>query len=98
VTVFSDTPAAAGLRWSSPLTAIVRVDRLDGAKMGRLGELACLSIGGVTLKGIPAVAIDSWYDKRDEGAPEGLLPLALFSWVHISPAEGYIVVSPTSRN
>ena len=53
VTVFSDTPAAAGLRWSSRLASIVRVDRLDGARMGRLGELACLSIGGLTLRGIP---------------------------------------------
>jgi hypothetical protein len=98
VTVFSDTPAAAGLRWSSPLTSIVRVDRLDGAKMARLGELACLSIGGVTLRGIPAVAVNSWYDKRDDRAPDGLLPLALFSRVHISHAEGYIVLIPTSRN
>ena len=71
VTVFSDTPAAAGLRWSSRLASIVRVDRLDGAKMGRLGELACLSIGGVTLRGIPAVAVNSWYDKRDERARMG---------------------------
>lgn len=98
VTVFSDTPAAAGLRWSGRLASIVRVDRLDGAKMGRLGELACLSIGGVTLRGIPAVAVNSWYDKRDERAPDGLLPLALFSRVHISHAEGYIVLIPTSRH
>ncbi len=98
VTVFSDTPAAAGLRWSSRLASIVRVDRLDGAKMGRLGELACLSIGRLTLRGIPAVAVNSWYDKRDERAPDGLLPLALFTRVHISPAEGYIVLVPTSRN
>lgn len=98
VTVFSDTPAAAGLRWSSRLASIVRVDRLDGAKMGRLGELTCLSIGRLTLRGIPAVAVSSWYDKRDERAPDGLLPLALFTRVHISPAEGYIVLVPTSRN
>ena len=98
VIVFSDTPAAAGLRWGSSMASIVRVDRLDGAKVGRLGELECLSIGGLTLKGIPAVAINSWYDKRDERAPDGLLPLALFNRVHISPAEGYIVLVPSSRN
>ena len=66
--------------------------------MGRLGELACLSIGGLTLRRIPAVAVNSLYDKRDERAPDGLLPLALFARVHISHAEGYIVLIPTSQN
>ena len=85
MTVLSDTPAAAGLRWSGRLASIVQVNGLDGARMGRLGELACLSIGGVTLRGIPAIAVNSWYDKhKSTRAPDGLLPLALFSQVHIS--------------
>ncbi len=94
VTVFTDTAAAATLRWNSRAAAIVRIDRLDGARIGRLGELACLTIGDLALKDIPAVAVRSWYDRRDARAPDGLLPLGLFSLVHIAHAEGYVELVP----
>ena len=97
VTVFSDAAAAATLRWTSREATIVRIDRLDGATVGRLGELACLTVGKMELRNIPAVAVRSWYDKRDARAPDGLLPLALFSRVHIAPAEGYVWLVPASH-
>ena len=97
VTVFSDTAAGATLRWNSRAAAIVRIDRLDGGRIGRLGELACLTIGDLALKDIPAVAVRSWYDKVDARAPDGLLPLGLFARAHIAHAEGYVELVPPSH-
>ncbi|HEY6509632.1 MAG TPA: aspartyl protease family protein [Vicinamibacterales bacterium] len=97
VTVFSDTAAAGTLRWNSREAAIVRIDRLDGAKIGRLGELECLTVGTMALENVPAVAVRSWYDRRDAKAPDGLLPLGLFSRVHIAYAEGYVELVPASH-
>ena len=57
-----------------------------------------LVAGALADAGVPAVAVNSWYDRRDEHAPDGLLPLALFDKVHISHADGYIVLIPPSRN
>lgn len=94
VTLFSDTPAAATLKWNSRAVSIVRIDRVDGPRMGRLGELACVTIGDIELKDIAAVGVRSWYDKRDATAPDGLLPLGLFAQVHLSHAEGYVVLVP----
>ena len=96
VTIFSDTAAAGTLRWNSREAAIVRIDRLDGAKIGRLGELECLTVGTMEIRNVPAVAVRSWYDRRDAMAPDGLLPLGLFSRAHIALAEGYVeLVSPS---
>jgi hypothetical protein len=97
VTVFSDTAAAGTLRWNNREAAIVRIDRLDGAKIGRLGELECLTVGTLALENVPAVAVRSWYDRRDAKAPDGLLPLGLFSRVHIASAEGYVALVPASH-
>ena len=91
---FSDAAAAATLRWTNREATVVRIDRLDGAAVGRLGELACLMVGKTAIRNIPAVAVRSWYDKRDARAPDGLLPLALFSRVHIAHAEGYVWLVP----
>jgi hypothetical protein len=97
VTIFTDTAAAGTLRWNSREAAIVRIDRLDGAKIGRLGELACLTLGTISLRNVPAVAVRSWYDKRDPWAPDGLLPLGLFSRVHIAHGEGYVELVSSSH-
>ncbi len=97
VTVFSDTAAAGTLRWNSRQAVIVRLDRLDGAKVGRLGELECLRVGTMALENVPAIAVRSWYDKRDGRAPDGLLPLGLFSRVHIAHAGGYVELVPASH-
>jgi hypothetical protein len=97
VTVFSDSAAASALRWTTREATIVRIDRFDGATIGRLGELACLMVGTMALRNLPAVAVRSWYDKRDARAPDGLLPLALFARVHIAHAEGYVELVPASH-
>lgn len=94
VTVFSDTPAAATLRWNSRAALLVRIERVDGPRMGRLGELACLTIGGIALRNVAAVGVRTWYDRHDAQAPDGLLPLALFARVHLSHAEGYVELVP----
>ncbi len=97
VTLFSDAPAAGTLRWNGRAASLVRIERIDGPRMGRLGELACLTIGEIELRNVTAVGVPSWYDKRDAQAPDGLLPLGLFARVHISHADGYIVLIPTSH-
>jgi Aspartyl protease len=94
VTIFSGTRAAAILRWSGGAPSPVRVDRFDGVSSGLLGRLACLAIGSMELRDEPAVAVRSWYAEGDANAPDGLLPLALFSRVQLDFDEGYVVLHP----
>jgi aspartyl protease len=93
VTIFTSTRAAAGLRWRGAPSP-VRIDRLDGVSAGWLGRLACLTITSMELRDVPAVAVRSWYDGGDANAPDGLLPLALFSRVQLVFDEGYAVLHP----
>ncbi len=93
-TIFNGTRAAANLRWSGGAPSPVRIDRFDGVSAGLLGRLACLTIGSLELRDVPAVAVRSWYDERDAKAPDGLLPLALFSRVQLVFDEGYAVLHP----
>jgi hypothetical protein len=93
-TIFNGTRAAATLRWSGAAPSSVRIDRFDGVSAGLLGRLACLRIGPLELRDVPAVAVRSWYDEEDAKAPDGLLPLALFSRVELVFDEGYAVLHP----
>ena len=90
VSVFNGSRAAANLRWTSGAMPLVRIDRLDGVKVGFLGRLACLTIGAIDLRDVPAVAVRSWYDETDARAPDGLLPLSLFSRVQLQYGRGYV--------
>ena len=83
MSIFNGTRAAADLRWDSPASSLVRLDRLDGVRVGFLGRLTCVSIGSLALRDVPAVTVQSWYDEADRHAPDGLLPLGLFSRVHL---------------
>jgi hypothetical protein len=87
LTLFEGRGAAASLR-SGP-TTLVRVDRIDGAGIGRMGRVSTLALGRLDLAGTPAVAVKSWYDATEREAPDGLLPLRLFSRVHINLSDGY---------
>jgi len=97
VTVFTGTAAAAAVSFGSGAGSLVRIDRVDGSRVGRLGRLASLSIGGVHHYNVLAVGVRSWYDSADRRAPDGLLPLGLFSRVHISRSGGYVVLVPRSH-
>jgi hypothetical protein len=96
-TIFNGTRAAASLRWSGGAPSPVRIDRFDGVSAGLLGRLACLTIGSLDLRDVPAVAVRSWYDEADANAPDGLLPLALFSRVQLVFDEEYAVLYPRVR-
>ena len=80
--------AAPWPSWARPAAASV---------LERLGELECLRVGTMALENVPAIAVRSWYDKRDGRAPDGLLPLGLFSRVHIAHAGGYVELVPASH-
>jgi hypothetical protein len=97
LTVFTGTAAAVALRFESGGGSLVRIDRVDGSRVGRLGRIASLSIGGVHHYNVPAIGVRSWYDEADTRAPDGLLPLGLFSRVHISRSGGYVVLVPRSH-
>ena len=97
VTVFSGGAAASGVSFATGAGSLVRIDRVDGSRIGRAGRLACLSIGGVNQYNVPAVGVRSWYGKDDIHAPDGLLPLGLFSRVHITRSGGYVVLVPRSH-
>jgi hypothetical protein len=94
VSIFKGSRAAASLRWSSGAASLVRIERTDGVRVGFLGRLACLTIGRIDLRDVPAVAVRSWYDGGDTLAPDGLLPLALFRRVQLVYGGGYAVLVP----
>jgi len=97
VIVFSDTTAGKSMRWRSIETEPVRIDRFDGLRLGRIGVLTALAVGGIELSNVRAVGVKSWYQRSDIGAPDGILPLGLFSRVVIVNDEGYAILVPGSR-
>jgi hypothetical protein len=97
VIVFNDTTAGKSMRWRSIETEPVRIDRFDGLRLGRIGVLTALAVGGIELPNVRAVGVKSWYQRSDNGAPDGILPLGLFSRVVISHDEGYAILVPGSR-
>jgi hypothetical protein len=70
---------------------------VGGGKVGRLGRLESLTIGTVELQNVPAVGVRSWYDKTEKLAPDGLLPLGLFSRVLLDYQAGFAVLIPPSH-
>ena len=97
VFVFNDTTAGKSIEWRSIETEPVRIDRFDGLRLGRIGVLTALAIGGIELSNIRAVGVKSWYQRGDARAPDGILPLGLFSRVVISHHERYAILVPGSR-
>lgn len=97
VIIFNDTNAGKSVRWSSIETEPVRIDRFDGLRLGRIGVLTALVVGGIELPNVRAVGVKSWYQRSDNGAPDGILPLGLFSRVVISHDEGFAILVPGSR-
>jgi hypothetical protein len=97
VIVFNDTAAGKSMRWRSIEAEPVRIDRFDGLRLGRIGVLAALAVGGLELPNIRAVGVKSWYHSSDPAAPDGILPLGLFARVVISHAGDYAILVPTSR-
>ena len=97
VIVFNDTTAGKSMRWRSIETEPVRIDRFDGLRLGRIGVLTALAVGGIELPNVRAVGVKSWYQRSDNGAPDGILPLGLFSRVVISHDERYAILVPGSR-
>jgi hypothetical protein len=94
LTLFEGSAAASALQ-RGPTTR-VRIDRIDGSGVGRVGRIPTLSLGRVDLAGIPAVVVESWYDSTERNAPDGLLPLRLFSRIYINLSEGYVVFERSS--
>ena len=85
------------MRWRSIEPEPVRIDRFDGLRLGKIGVLAALAVGGIELPNVRAVGVKSWYQRSDNGAPDGILPLGLFSRVVISHDGGYAILVPGSR-
>jgi hypothetical protein len=95
--VFHGTRAAVALTWSGAPSTLVRIDRADGVKVGHLGRVAQVTIGAVDLQNVPAVGVRSWYDAHDAREPDGLLPLGLFSRVHLDYRRGFAIFLPRSH-
>ena len=88
--VFDGTRAASTFRRNRGVSSSVRIQRTTGEEIGRVGAVPALRLGTLELSNVPALAVRNWY--RDEpGAPEGLLPLRLFSRVYLNCEEGYAV-------
>ncbi len=56
---------------------------------GETGLLESLTLGALTLRGVPFVHVENSGRQED-----GLLPLSLFSWVYLDPHSGIAVFSP----
>jgi hypothetical protein len=97
LTVFHGTRAAEALTWSGAPTTVVRIERADGVRVGHLGRVARVTIGTAELQNVPAVGVRSWYDAGGAGVPDGLLPLGLFSRVHLDYRRGFAVLLPRSH-
>ncbi len=91
LTLFDGSGAALAVQRGA--TTLVRVDRIEGSGVGKVGRIATLSLGRVDLSGTSAIVVKSWYDRAERNAPEGLLPLRLFSSVHVNWSEGYAVLA-----
>jgi predicted aspartyl protease len=97
LTVFHRTRAAEALIWSSVPSAVVRIERADGVRVGHLGRVARVTIGSVELQNVPAVGVRSWYDPDEARVPDGLLPLSLFSRVRLDYRRGFAFLLPRSH-
>jgi hypothetical protein len=97
LTLFHGTRAAGSLTWSSSPAAVVRIERVDGIRIGRVGRVARLAVGRVELENVTAVSVRSWYGPGDSSVPDGLLPLSLFSRVHLDYRRGLAVLLPRSH-
>ena len=64
VIVFSDTTAGKSMRWRSIEAEPVRIDRFDGLRLGRIGVLTALAVGGIELPNVRAVGVKSWSTRR----------------------------------
>jgi hypothetical protein len=97
LTVIHGTRAADSLTWSGTPSTVVRIERADGVRVGRLGRVALVTIGTAEIENVPAVAVASWYDASDARVPDGILPLCLFSRVRIDYRRGVAVLLPRSH-
>ncbi len=95
LTVFDGTRAASTFRMA-PGAGLVRLRRVSGDVVGRIGLLPQLSLGDLELGNVPALGVKSSYI-GDASAPDGLLPLTLFQRVHINTAEAYAILEPKHR-
>jgi hypothetical protein len=91
MTVFEGSTAAATFRGSHGAASLVKIQRISGDAVARLGFIPSLAVGAVELSNVPALAVRSWYE-NDPAAPEGLLPLAIFSSVYFNSVEGYAIL------
>ena len=92
LTVFEGTAAAATFRRAPGPNSLVRIRRVSGDAVARLGIIPSLSLSGLELSSVPTLVVRSWYND-DPSAPHGLLPVALFSRVHFNSAEGHVILS-----
>jgi hypothetical protein len=92
--VFDDTAAGRRASWRSSSPEPVRVDRFDGVRLGHAGVLHAIEVGSMRLDNVPALRVKSWYDTNDAAAPDGILPLTLFSHVVLDYARGIAVLTP----
>ncbi len=91
MTVFDGSTAAATFRGTHGAASVVKIQRVSGDAVARLGFIPSLAAGAVELSNVPAHAVRSWYE-NDPTAPDGLLPLALFSSVYFNSVEGYAIL------
>jgi predicted aspartyl protease len=92
LTVFEGTSAAATFRFAPGPTSLVRIRRVSGDAVARLGIIPSLPIAGLELSNVPTIAVRGWYG-NDPLAPQGLLPLALFRRVYFNSLDGYVTLT-----
>ena len=92
--VFGDTAAGRRASWHSSSPEPVRVDRFDGVRLGHAGVLHTIELGSMRLDNVQALRVKSWYDINDANAPDGILPLILFSHVVLDYARGFAILTP----
>lgn len=92
--VFDDTAAGRRAPWRSSSPEPVRVDRFDGVRLGHAGVLHAIELGSMRLDNVQALRVKSWYPPDDVTAPDGILPLTLFSRVVLDYARGFAILTP----
>lgn len=92
LTLFEGTTAASTFRAAPGPQSVVRIRRVTGDAIGRLGMLPSLPLGKLDLANVPALVVRTWYDD-DATAPDGLLPLTVFRRVHFNAEDGHVTLS-----